>query len=389
MPYRLFPALSALALAAALGWQPALAQDAQEVGARLKTAFAAQGMELDYTGITGDASEMTLEGVTIKPTGEGEPMALAPITLTGIAEEGDAITVETLTMDSHSLSQDGIDVAVEGVEVNNLSLPPEGSDEISFYERAEIGSLTVSTGGNQVFALSDLSVEATPPEGDAPLQFSGSADSFTADLTAIEDPATQQVLQELGYQTLTGSFEMAGSWNPADGRTTLSQYDLTVENAGTIGISLDIAGYTLEFQKALRETQARMEAAPQGQDSAAGMAMLGLMQQLTFHGATIRFEDETLTAKVLDYFAKQQGAQPADIANQAKALLPFLLAQLNNPEFAAQVTAAASAFLDAPESLTIKAMPAEPVPFALLVATAMSSPQALPEQLGVTVSAND
>ncbi|MCV0396337.1 MAG: hypothetical protein K5872_03800 [Rhizobiaceae bacterium] len=388
MPQRYPSITTALALAASLGWSAASAQDADAVGERLKSTFHQQGVELNYATISGDASEMTLEGVTVKPVGEDEALPLGPIVLTDVAEDGDLITIGSLAMDSHSVSRDGIDVSIEGIEITSLSLPPEGSDEVPLYETADLGSLTISSGGKDVFTLTDMSVEVTPPEDGTALEFTGSAASFTADLTAIEDPNTQRVLQELGYQTVTGSLDMAGSWNPEDGRTQISKYDLSVKDAGTIGISLDIGGYTMEFQKALRDTQERMASAGE-QDSAAGMAMLGLMQQLTFHGATIRFEDQTLTGKVLDYFAKQQGAQRSDIANQAKAILPFMLAQLNNPEFAAQVSAAASAFLDAPQSLTISAMPASPVPFAMIAAGAMSAPQNLPEQLGVTVSANE
>jgi len=70
-------------------------------------------------------------------------------------------------------------------------------------------------------------------------------------------------------------------------------------------------------------------------------------------------------------------------------VLPFLLAQLNNPDLTAQATQAVSTFLDDPKSLTISARPAQPVPFAMLAATAMMVPAELTKALGVTVSAND
>jgi hypothetical protein len=113
------------------------------------------------------------------------------------------------------------------------------------------------------------------------------------------------------------------------------------------------------------------------------------MQQLTFHGATIRFDDDSLTGKVLDYVAKQQGMKPQDIANQAKAIVPFLMAQLNNAELTKNVTEAVGAFLDDPQSIEIKASPASPVPFALVMAGAMATPKDLPKTLGVTVTANE
>jgi hypothetical protein len=78
-----------------------------------------------------------------------------------------------------------------------------------------------------------------------------------------------------------------------------------------------------------------------------------------------------------------------DIANQAKAILPFALAQLNNPELTAQVSAAVGKYLDDPQSLEISAEPAASVPFALIMAGAMTNPLDLPKTLGVKVTANE
>jgi hypothetical protein len=242
----------------------------------------------------------------------------------------------------------------------------------------------------QLFSMNDLHVEVTPPKDGAALEFTGAAEKFTADLTTVEDAEAKKVIEALGYNTINGSFEMEGSWQPSDGRMGLSQYDISVENAGTLGMTFDLGGYTPDFVKALQDMQKKMAEQPQGADnSAQGLAMLGLMQQLTFHGATIRFDDDSLTGKVLEYVAKQQGAKPADIANQAKAIVPFLMAQLNNPELTASVTAAIGKYLDDPKSLEIEAAPASPVPFALVMAGAMSTPQELPKTLGVTVTANE
>ena len=46
---------------------------------------------------------------------------------------------------------------------------------------------------------------------------------------------------------------------------------------------------------------------------------------------------------------------PDDIKNQAKAIVPFLTAQLNNPELSSVVTAAVTKYLDDPKSLEIAA----------------------------------
>ena len=50
-----------------------------------------------------------------------------------------------------------------------------------------------------------------------------------------------------------------------------------------------------------------MAAQPEGADnSAQGLAMLGLMQQLTFNSASLRWDDNSLTNKAIDYIAKMQ-----------------------------------------------------------------------------------
>ncbi len=62
------------------------------------------------------------------------------------------------------------------------------------------------------------------------------------------------------------------------------------------------------------------------------MAMLGLMQQLSYNGASIRFEDAGITAKALEYAGKQQGVDGKQFAQSLKGMAPMMLAQLNIPE---------------------------------------------------------
>ncbi|PZN58294.1 MAG: hypothetical protein DIU65_02900, partial [Proteobacteria bacterium] len=61
-------AFSALVLTALL--TPAHAQDTSVVAQRLKALLANQGMELSWTGISGNASRMVLEGVSMTSGGE-------------------------------------------------------------------------------------------------------------------------------------------------------------------------------------------------------------------------------------------------------------------------------------------------------------------------------
>ena len=377
----------------AIPLNPALAQDATAVADRLKAAAAVQGVDLSWTGVTGDASSMVLQGLTVKPSGETEGLALGDVTLSGVSEDAGAYHIETLTTSPFSKTEEGMTFEMSPFVINGLTIPAEGETDpiaaIAMYESAELASMTVKQGDKTAFAMEGLGFELTAPEDGKPLEFSGAAENFTADLTLIEDAQSKAALEAMGYQTINGSFEMAGSWQPTDGRLALSQYDISVEDAGTFGITFDFGGYTLDFIKSMQELSKKAASQPEGGDnSATGMAMLGLMQQLTINGASVRFDDDSLTGKVLDYYAKQQGVSAADIANQAKAIVPFLTGQLGNPELAAQITAAVNAYLDDPQSIEIAGAPPAPVPVALIMAGAMSNPLELTKTLGVTVTAN-
>ena len=372
----------------------AFAQDTTAFADRLKSLLAGQGVEIAWSGISGDASSMVLEGVTVKSAAEKETLPIGNVTFAGVSEDAGGYAVETVSTSPFSHSQDGVELDLSPFVLHGMTLPAAGNTDpvasLMMYRSAELANMAVKVAGKTAFSMDKFAIEVTPPADGKAMAFSGTAEKFNADLTLIDDPKSKEVIDALGYQNISGDFQLAGSWQPSDGKMELAQYDITVDNAGTLGMAFGLGGYTIDFVKSLQEMQKKMAEQPEGADnSAQGMAMLGLMQQLTFGNASIRFDDDLLTGKVLDYIAKQQGMSAKDIANQAKAILPFALAQLNNPELTAQVSGAVGKYLDNPKSLEISAEPASAVPFALIMAGAMTNPLDLPKTLGVKVTANE
>lgn len=384
--------ISIAALAVALG--SASAQDGAAVAERLKAKLSSQGTELGWASVTGSGAEIVLEGVTVSVAGQPDKFNLGNLTLKDVTEEDGAYTIGSAVFPEYSFTQDGVSFEMKGTAINGMVLPPEGSTDplaaMLMYDTADVASINVKMGDKQLFSMEGMHAEMSAPEGETPMEFTVSIPTISADLTTIPDPQTQAVITELGYQQIKGLIKMEGTWNPTSGQMELSTYDMTVNDAGTLGMTFDLGGYTPAFIKSLQDLQKQMAAQPAGGDqSAQGMAMLGLMQQLVFNSASVSFTDASLTNKVLGYVAKMQGQKPADIANMAKAMVPFGMAQLNNPELTAEVTAAVTAFLDNPKSLTVSAEPDAPVPFAVLMAGGMGDPLSLPKTLGVSVSAND
>ncbi|HEV7415676.1 hypothetical protein [Tianweitania sediminis] len=389
---------------ARLLWAPSLllllplgaaqAADLQRLGESLKAAASAQDMTLEWSDLTGNDASATLNNVVLRFESVDDPVEVGTVTLTDISEEADHFLIGEARLPDYNVTEEGVSVSASGISVNGLEVPFATSAEreagLLLYDRAGLDSVSITQDGTQLFELSGLNVTLTKPESeDDPLEFSGTANSFSADLSKVEDVRTKAVLDQLGLQTISGDFNVAGSWNLQSGRLVVDQYDLKVENAGTLGITSDLSGYTPAFIKSLRETSEKMANAPEDQQSAQSLAMLGLMQQLSFNRASIRFEDEGLTRKILEMIASQQNTTADSLANQAKAIVPFALAQLNMPDFASSVSQAVNAFLDDPQNIEITAAPATGVPFAQIMATAMSTPQALIKQLGVSVTANE
>jgi hypothetical protein len=385
-------AVSAAALSAALA--PSLAAEPAEVANRLKELMAGQGATLSWTSIDDADADVVLRGVTVKDSANPETIALGDITLDGIEEaaNGDYI-VETLSMPKYETVSEGATITVEGVSMSGAVLPsPTSTDIVSqsgFFDSLDIDTINVAKDGKQLFNMTGLNYEIEKSDEGKSFSFSGSADAFTADLTASGDPQTIGIATALGLAQPRGTFEMAGDWSLANGDFKLEQMDFTIENAGTLGISFDISGYTEEFLKALREMQKGMINATEEQKQAQGMAAMGLMQQLTFAGATIRYDDEALAGRALDMAAGMQNMKRTDMSKMAQMMLPMAMGQYVTPEFAATVSAEVAKFIDDPKSLEIKAAPAAPVPFMMVGMSAMTAPQGIPAQLGVTVKANE
>ncbi|MGX9144022.1 hypothetical protein [Mesorhizobium sp. 128a] len=371
----------------------AFAQDTA-VADRLKAALAVQGVDITWTGVTGDNTSMVLQGVSVKPAAEKEALPIGDIKLEGVTEANGGFDIATISTSAFEHSKDGVTLNLTPFVIHDANIPAEGATgplgSMMIYKSAELENLTVKVADKTAFSVDGVAVQITPPADGKAMEFSATTEKFNADLTLVDDAKSKEAIEALGYQNISGNVEIGGTWQPSDGKMDLSKYDISVENAGTLGMTFGLGGYTVDFVKSMQEMQKKLAAQPEGADnSAQGMAMLGLLQQLSFNSASVRFDDDSLTGKVLDYVGKQQGMSGKDIANQAKAIVPFGMAQLNNPELTAEVTAAVSKYLDDPKSLEISAEPPAAVPFALIMAGAMSNPLDLPKTLGVHVTANE
>lgn len=363
----------------------ALAVEPAEFMERFETLLAQQGNSFEFGSIEGDASSFTVSGLTINGPGGSESLdiPLTSITINNIDENANGtFTAQTVQVADIDVTQDKSTVKVTGVSMAGLELPEPDESNFVFYKNFSIKTVDVGVEGTQVFQMRDATFDLDGNPERTELTGNMAIPSINIDLSDIRNDASRKILSDMGYLQLDGSMGMDMTWDSNSGLMNLIDYFIDFDEVGRLTSNITIDGYTADFAKQLGQI------AQNTNQQAAGMAMMGLLQQLNYISASIKFEDDSVTHKVLDFQAAKQGTDRASLIGLAKAVLPFSMAQLNKPEFTQKVTAAVGAFLENPESIEVTAKPSKPVPFFELATTGGAQPQKLIDLLEVDIKAN-
>src|SRR5262249_9886040 len=242
-----------------------------------------------------NGSTVVLKDAKVSANGVKESFNVGDITLNDVSDvSGGGFKIGELTMPDIDFTPEGQTdgrIVVDGMKLDGITLPAEGATDplakILQYEKAEIKHIGVSSKGKDIFVADGITATISPVTEASPVSFNSNINSFKLDLSDAGDPKTKDALKALGYETLSGKIVRNGSWNVADGRLNFDKMDFIADNAGTLGVTFDISGYTLDFikgmQEAVRDSNGKT-------DDARNMAMLGLMQQLNFTSASVRFD---------------------------------------------------------------------------------------------------
>lgn len=175
--------------------------------------------------------------------------------------------------------------------------------------------------------------------------------------------------QTIGYDKLVVDLSWDGSRDLAAKTLTIRDFTLGIQDGGNLSIR-GVMG-NLPAPTALNDADASAKA-----------------NAIEVHTVTVRYEEQSLAGRVLDWMAQQQGISREDYANQISAALPFLLAAVNNPDFQKELADAVGTFLKDPQSLTLKIEPEAPVSGEEILGLMGSAPQTLPDRLNASVTAN-
>ncbi|UVC10708.1 hypothetical protein IHQ71_09060 [Rhizobium sp. TH2] len=374
----------------------AFALDGNDVLAKINAVYSVQGGKIEAASTSVDGANVKLTGVTVSAAGtDGKSFPIGDVTLENVEEGDEGYTIEKIAFSDINTTQEGATITATGMSIGGVYIPNEPKpgtiDSMMLYENFAVGPVTVSAQGKQVFAFEGAEGNLTAAEDQSKFDFDATVSGVNIDMTAAPDPKAQEAITALGLQNVKGEVTMKGSWTVADGKFEMSEYAFDFDNVGRLDINFSMSGYTLDFIKAMQDAVKASETNPDkaaGQQ-ALGMAMMGLMQQLIYNGASVRFDDAGITAKALEFAGKQQGVDGKQMAQSLKGMLPMMLGMMNMPDLQKQIEAAAGAYLDDPKSLTVSANPAQPLAAPQIMGAAMGDPANLVKTLNVQVTAND
>lgn len=172
-----------------------------------------------------------------------------------------------------------------------------------------------------------------------------------------------------GYDQLRIDVNWETSRDIAAGTLTIDDVTVSIADGGDLSISGVIGN--LPDPRSLNDAGAASDVA-----------------KTKVHELTIRYDDNSLAGRILDFFAERQGLERAEYAKQLTDALPFFMIALKNPGFQEQVIGAVTGFLANPQSLTIEIAPDSPVSGDDIMALVKSEPGTIPDRLKASVTAN-
>ncbi|NTF41541.1 hypothetical protein [Rhizobium rhizogenes] len=373
----------------------AFALDGNDLLKKINDVYAQQGGSIAAEGVDVDGTTVTLKGATLKAAGLDNSIPLGDITLDGVEESNGGYTIDEIDFADVDFDKDGAAISATDLKLTGVEIPADATKgdltSLLYYKSAHAGAVSVSKDGDEVFSIEGADANMKKRDDKSGLDFDAKINGVKGDLSKVDDPKAKEAIEALKLQQVDGTIAMKGSWEIGPGTIDISEYSFDFRDIGKLNLAFSISGYTPAFAKSMQDALKTVRSNPNQQEAqqSAGLAMLGLLQQLTFNSAKIRFDDASITARALDFAGKQQGVTGKQLADTLKAMTPIMMAQLNVPELQNAVSAAVSSYLDNPKSLTISAAPGKPVPVPMIIGAAMGAPNSIPQVIGLKVSSND
>jgi hypothetical protein len=383
-------------VSAAILATPALAFDGQDLLNKINAVYKLQGVEFSAESINVDGEDVTFAGAKVIYSEMAEsPVALGDISFEGVTAHEGGYKIDAINFDDLDYSEETTRIVASDIAMENVIVPAYASaasiEGMLTYEQASASDLEFYDGETAILTIASLSSNMIRDVANGKLSARFDIEEFELDISDVADPSSKDTLNKLQIELLSGNLNMSGAWNSKSGELDLEELKLAIDNIGTLSASFSLTGYTVQFIEGLQEIAKSQAANSSDPDAAAmaGLSALGLAEELAIKSAVIRFEDESITERLIDFMAEGQSVSSSEFKTMMKSLVPMYVSQLGAPELEQAIVKAVNIYLDDPKNISIMAKPAAPVKTPEIIGTALGNPGDLPKALGITVQAND
>lgn len=186
----------------------------------------------------------------------------------------------------------------------------------------------------------------------------------------LRDPGMAAMLEAMGATPLRADATIALRWDEDSQRFELIE-DIDVADVARLEANATLSG----IPRVVFEDPTR------AQEALATAALNGLTARITNQGAA---------DFAIGMMSQQTGVPAAEFASVMATQVQMQVAMITgSQEFADEVATAVRTFLADPQSLTVSAAPAAPVPLAQLIGAAMTAPQLIPGIVNFAIRANE
>ncbi len=318
------------------------------------------------------------------------------LTFVGVRETPEGgYRAESATFDDLDYTGDGVNLVVSNVIFTDIQIAAEpGADVLEtmlLYRGMSAGPMSVTIEGNKVFSIDSIIVDVEHDEAGSIYSSSYAIAGIYGDLSKIEDDEATDFLEAFGLSELNARMDGSAVWYLDDGRMDIAESSVTIENIGKLNLAIDIGGYTLALLEQIQETSkemASMDPSSSEYEARSMQMMMGMVSDLTLNSASIRFDDDSLTNKFIEFIMEEEGITRKEFISGVANMAPDMLAILGDPELEQRIARAVSTYLKDPQSLEVSVNPDEGVQF-LVLGAGMANPAVALELLNLEVTANE
>lgn len=352
-----------------------------------------------YESIKVDGGNATLTNLTLTKDAKGDEPGLsvktAQVAFTGITDQGNALwQVGKATFTDTSVQMTGKDASLsatipaataEGWYIRALPAAPTPKDELlsslTFASKMSSGPITINATGQTVKIDSiDTAWSGDPATGMGKFSMKVSNLAVSGATLAFFD--TGNMWKQMGYDGLSFDIGTDGDLTQSGDNLAYSfNLSLGARDVGAISVNAAVDNMPVSAYAQMLKDQM----GGKGIDFA---AMSPQLQGVEIKGASVRFDDASITKKMLPLIAAMQGMDEQVLLASIPPTIQLTLVQLQNEALTKQAVDAVTKFLADPKSIMISLKPTAPMKVSDFSALDPAKPGDAITKLGVTVTAN-